>query len=68
MIPDLSRMKEVVCPDCGKPLVVTQVEGIPNRCVLEGCGCGREVFDLPDCTLAGLRGGPLFLYVPLPQS
>jgi hypothetical protein len=54
-------MKEVVCPDCGKPLVVTAVEGIPNRYVFEGCGFGRECFDLPDCTLAGFSGGPLFL-------
>ncbi len=61
-MPNFSEMHELRCPDCGKPLVVTLAEH--NKAVFEGCRCGREVYDVPDCILFGPSGGPLSLYVP----
>jgi hypothetical protein len=64
MIPDLSNMDEVRCPDCGKPLVITDLPG--NRSRFEGCGrdC-RDLYILPDgCISVGPVNGLQFIYQP----
>jgi hypothetical protein len=65
---DLSKMDELVCPDCGKPLVALPVAGVPNRYTFESCRCGRESFEIPDCTIAGFSGAPMFFYVPMSKD
>ncbi len=62
MNPDLGQMEEVRCPDCQKQLIIVPVPDKPNRYRFDGCNCGREQFDLPDSLVAGIKGGPLFLY------
>ena len=63
MIPDLSKMEEVRCPDCQKQLIVVPVPDKPNRYRFDGCTtCGREQFELPDFINAGFKGSALFLY------
>lgn len=62
--PDLSQMEEVRCPDCQKQLLIAPVPDKRNRYRFDGCVCGREEFDLPDCIAAGISGAPLFLYKP----
>jgi hypothetical protein len=66
--PNLSDMNEVVCQNCGKPLVMTPHENDPAKATFDGCNCGREIYDLPaDFVVAGFSGGPLFLYSPKPK-
>ena len=60
--PDLSKIQEVRCPDCGKPLIAVPVEDKPERYRFHGCVCNRELFELPDCIVHGIKGGPLFVY------
>ena len=62
MIHDLSKMEEVKCPDCGRPLIIVPAGDEPSRYKFEGCRCGREQFILPDMIAAGFGVGPLFLY------
>ncbi len=64
MFPDLSQMEEITCPDCGHPLFFVPVKGTDKH-VFEGCRCGREHFDIPDCVVAGFEHAPKFLYRPL---
>jgi hypothetical protein len=62
MHPDLSKMEEVKCPNCHRPLIIVPVGDNPNHYRFEGCRCGRGEFVLPDMTAAGIAGGPMFLY------
>jgi uncharacterized protein YbaR (Trm112 family) len=69
MIPDLSKMEEVRCPDCKRPLVVMPNPDDPNRATLVGCRCGRQdSYQIPDCIIAGFEGGPMFLYTERAQA
>ena len=61
---DLSQMEEIKCPDCGSPLFALPVDGGSQRHTFQGCRCGREHFELPDCVVAGFEGAPKFFYVP----
>jgi hypothetical protein len=62
--PNLCDMKEVYCPDCGRPIVVTVLGHEPNKAIFEGCRCGSKGFNVPNGIFFGLSGGPIFLYVP----
>jgi hypothetical protein len=59
---DLSKMEEVKCPDCGRPLIIVPAGDDPSRYKFEGCRCGREEFILPIIIAAGFGEGPLLLY------
>ena len=61
---DLREMDELCCADCGRPLIATVVGPDPNKAAFYGCRCGHEVYNLPDCIVAGFSGGPFFFYVP----
>jgi len=65
--PNLSQMEEIVCPDCGKPLFAVPSESNSGRYQFVGCNCNKEVYELPDCIMAGLAGGPMFFYKEKPQ-
>jgi hypothetical protein len=66
MIPDLSKMEEVRCPDCHTPVAFSQVGGPSSTSFeLQGCRCNRAVYDLPDGGgLFGISGGLFTLLVP----
>jgi hypothetical protein len=65
MSPDFSKMDEITCPDCRKPLVALPVEGT-SRYKFYGCPCAKEHYELPDCFVAGFAGAPMFFYQPRP--
>ena len=64
VMPDLSRMEEVCCPDCNKPLVIAPLP--ENRARFVGCGRGcRETWNVPEGSISfGVQGGLMFIYKP----
>lgn len=60
---DLSKMKEIICQDCRKPLIAVPSEGGSDRYIFFGCRCQKAQYELPDVVyMAGLVGGPMFFY------
>jgi len=68
MAPDLSKMDEVRCPDCGQPLFIELIPDQPGCARFGSCRCDRQVYEVPDCVMFGIQGGPLFLYAPRRMS
>ena len=64
MLPNLSTMEELCCPDCRKPLVIQPLPD--NHAKFIGCGRGcRESWDVLDgCIAFGVEGGLMFIYAP----
>jgi hypothetical protein len=63
VFPDFGKMDGITCPDCNEPLVALPVEGT-NKYQFHGCSCEKQTYQLPDCFVAGLAGGPMFFYQP----
>jgi hypothetical protein len=62
---DLSKMKEIVCQDCQKPLIAVPAEGGSDRYTFFGCRCQKAQYELPDVVyMAGPVGGPMSFYQP----
>jgi hypothetical protein len=64
---DLSKMEEITCEDCGRPIIATPVEGTTQYRFF-GCRCAKPVYVLPDCVKVWTEGGPMFFYRPVPGS
>jgi hypothetical protein len=64
MIPELTGMEELHCPDCGGPVVFTATPSPenPNNITFEGCRCDRKWQLTKDMIVVGFAGGPLFIY------
>jgi hypothetical protein len=66
MMPDLSKMEELQCPDCKSPLLFEPYRDDPSRVKFVGCRCKDENFTVVFPRVIHLFGpaqtGPLFVY------
>ena len=65
MEPDISKMEEYRCPECGKPVLVSSLPDGRSR--IEGCGpnCKRQTYDIPRGSIVvGPEDGPKSIYKP----
>ena len=62
MMPDLSNMEPVICPDCEQQLFVITLKDNPSRAEMRGCKCDCKVYEIPTSIVFGVQGTPLFLF------
>ena len=68
MEPTVSNMKEFRCPECGKPVLVTD---LPNNQARMDCSpdCKCKTYLIPrGSILNGPKEGPKFIYTPKPTA